>query len=144
MQIKLYTIPILGGELLTEEMNIFLRSKKILQTESHLVEEKQSTFWCFCIKYIDDVRIQDKIATTVKVDYKEVLDAISFQRFSRYREIRKKVAQDDAVPAYSVFTDEELSGLAKIEILTLQNMKSVQGIGQKKVEKYGSFFIDVL
>jgi len=27
MQIKIFTIPILGGELLTKEMNVFLRSK---------------------------------------------------------------------------------------------------------------------
>jgi hypothetical protein len=29
MQIKLFTIPILGGEKLNEELNLFLRSKKV-------------------------------------------------------------------------------------------------------------------
>jgi superfamily II DNA helicase RecQ len=140
MQIKLFTIPILGGEVLTEELNVFLRSKKILQTESHLTQEGNNTFWCFCIKYVEDVSIQDKFPAP-KVDYKQVLDAVTFERFSKMREIRKKVSQEDVVPAYAVFTDEELAGLAKIETLTLANMKTVQGIGQKKVEKYGKFFL---
>jgi len=28
MQIKIFTIPIIGGEKMNEEMNVFLRSKK--------------------------------------------------------------------------------------------------------------------
>ncbi|MDZ7876489.1 MAG: hypothetical protein U5L45_02405 [Saprospiraceae bacterium] len=37
MQIKIVNIPMVGGESLIEEMNVFLRSKRILQTESHIV-----------------------------------------------------------------------------------------------------------
>ena len=40
MQIKIFTIPIMGGELLVEEMNVFLRSKKVLQLKEHLVQAK--------------------------------------------------------------------------------------------------------
>ena len=50
MQIKIFNIPVLGGETLADEMNIFLRSKKILQIREHLVNnEKEGVFWCFCI-----------------------------------------------------------------------------------------------
>lgn len=142
MQIKVYTIPILGGELLIAEMNVFLRSKKILQTESHLIQEGGGAFWCFCIKYVEDVNIQERFnASLPKIDYKQLLGDVGFARFSKLRELRKKIAEEDAVPAYAVFTDEELSGLAKLEKITLANMKSIHGIGQKKVEKYGKFFI---
>ena len=41
----------------------------------------------------------------------------------------------------TVFTNEELAELAKIEGLTEAKMKSVKGIGQKKVEKYGHHFL---
>jgi hypothetical protein len=49
MQIKIYTIPIPGGEALTEDMNVFLRSKKILQMENELVSTPQGAHWCFCM-----------------------------------------------------------------------------------------------
>lgn len=138
MQIKIYTIPILGGELLNDELNTFLRAKKVLQVENQLVVSAQTSFWCFCIKYVDDRTIEKD---RVKVDYRQVLDEASFKRFSRMREIRKQIAQAEAIPAYAVFTDEELAELAKIEELSLTKMRSVQGIGEKKLGKYGQHFL---
>lgn len=141
MQIKLFTIPITGGAQLVEEMNVFLRSKKILQIKEHLVStEADGSHWCFSVRYVEDVNIAER--DRVRVDYKEVLGEDAFRRFAALREIRKKVAQDDSVPAYAVFTDGELAELAKLETLTLTGMKSVKGIGEKKVEKYGSFFVN--
>ncbi len=37
MQIQIFTIPIIGGEQINDEMNRFLRTHKVLQTESQLV-----------------------------------------------------------------------------------------------------------
>ncbi len=138
MQIQIYTIPILGGEALNDELNRFLRSKNVLQVESQLVSYGQNAFWCFCIKYIEE---KGADRGKKRVDYREVLDDASFKRFSRMREIRKQLAQAEAIPAYAVFTDEELAQMAKLEELTLATMKKVKGIGQKKVEKYGAHFI---
>jgi superfamily II DNA helicase RecQ len=141
MQIKIYTIPIVGGESLTEDMNVFLRSKKILQTEMQLITDANRAYWSFCIRYIEDVTISDK--EKPKVDYRLVLDEPSFNRFSKMREIRKKIAVDEAIPAYAIFNDEELAGIAKLEDRALTKMKTVKGIGEKKVEKYGQYFIKI-
>ncbi len=137
MQIKIFTIPIPGGEQMNDEMNVFLRSKKVLQVESEFVSNAQGAFWCFCIKYLGDAMPINR----GKVDYRLVLDDESFKRFSRMRETRKQLAKDDGVPAYAIFTDEELAGLAKIEVLTPTTLRSVKGIGEKKVEKYGAHFL---
>ena len=123
---------------MNDEMNRFLRSKKILQVQNHVVNTDQGAFWCFCIKYLDEYSAGEK---KEKVDYRELLDEASFSRFSEMRKIRKQVADAEAVPAYAIFTNEELAELAKIEGLTEARMKSVKGIGQKKVEKYGHHFL---
>jgi superfamily II DNA helicase RecQ len=123
MQIKLFTIPIPGGEELNEEMNKFLRSRKVLQTEHHLVNHDQGAFWCFCIKYLEERPMDQK---RKKTDYKEVLDEASFRRFSKMREVRKQIAKEEAIPAYAVLTDEEMAALAKIENLTPAAMRSVR------------------
>ena len=138
MQIKIYTIPLPGGEALTEDMNVFLRSKKVLEMTEHVVSSERGAHWCFCIKYLDDASNTDR----QKVDYRLVLDDASFQRFSRMREIRKQLAQEGSVPAFAIFSDEELAAMAKISPLTLGAMRSVKGVGEKKVEKYGARFID--
>ena len=145
MKIKLYTIPLQGGESLTEEMNIFLVSKKILQVENQLITNGNSSFWSFCIKYLEDnalTAVQDR--EKPKVDYREILDEATFLRFSQMRDIRKVLAQEAAVPPYIVFLDEELAGLAKLEELTLAKMKTVKGIGDKKLEKYGQRLLNLL
>ena len=123
---------------MNEEMNRFLRSKKILQVQNHIVNSDQGAFWCFCVKYLDEYSTERK---KEKVDYREQLDEASFKRFSEMRKIRKQVAEEEAIPAYAVFTNEELAELAKIEGLTEAKMKSVKGIGGKKVEKYGHHFL---
>ena len=141
MQVKIYTIPIIGGESLNDEMNVFLRSKKILQVENQVITTGQNAFWSFCIKYIEDATIAER--ERVKVDYRQVLDEATFQRFSKLRELRKQLAQDEGVPAYAVFTDEELSNIAKLEVITVAAMKKIKGIGDKKVEKYGHHFVKI-
>jgi len=138
MQIKFFTIPIIGGDALTEELNIFLRTKKILQIEKQMVLSQGSAFWCFCVTWHNDLIAADK----EKKDYKKVLDEATFKRFSNLRIIRKRLAQEEAIPAYAIFTDEELAALSSIEELTLADMKSINGIGEKKVEKYGLHFIE--
>ena len=122
---------------MNEEMNKFLRSKKVLQVQNHVVNTEHGAFWCFCIKYLDEYSTERK---KEKVDYREVLDEATFSRFSEMRKIRKRISEEDAIPAYAVFTNEELAELAKIDGLTDAKMKSVKGIGQKKVEKYGHHF----
>lgn len=118
-------------------MNVFLRSKKVLSVERRFVNNDQGTFWCFCISYLDD---RNKEVQT-KVDYRDVLDPVSFERFARMREIRKQAAQKEAVPAYSILTNEEMATLAKVEKLDAASMKKVKGIADNKVEKYGHYFL---
>lgn len=76
-----------------------------------------------------------------KVDYNRSPGCeATFQRFSKLREIRKSLATQEGLPAYAIFTDEELAELAKLEVINAAAMKSIKGIGEKKVEKFGSVF----
>ena len=79
MQIKLFTIPVTGGEQLVEEMNAFMRGKKVLQVDQKLVGRKPNeACWCFSVGYVDDVAATER--ERGKVDYRELLDEASFNR----------------------------------------------------------------
>ena len=138
MQVKIYSIPILGGEESTDELNQFLRSRKILRVDTRLVNHGQTAMWSFCITYLDQSAPERE---KKRVDYREKLDKASFRRFSKMREIRKRIAQEEAIPAYAVFSDAEMAGLAQIEELTIASMKNVKGVGEKKIQRYGEHFI---
>ena len=65
-----------------------------------------------------------------------------FAKFSKLRTIRKQIAAEQGVSAYIVFTDAELAELAKLEQITIQKMKGIRGIGDKKADKYGKLLIE--
>ncbi len=94
MQIKLFTIPVIGGAAEEAALNVFLRSRKILQTEAVLAVQAGSAYWCFCIRYLDEEA--KPVREKQRIDYMEVLDKESFNRFSRMREIRKRLATEEA------------------------------------------------
>lgn len=144
MQFKVISIPVVGGEAVNEALNAFLRGNRILQVEQQLVSSSEGTYWTFCIKYIAGEGISSGGKKKERKDYKQILPEAAFSRFSKYRVIRKQLAEADGIPAFAVFTDEEMAGLAKLEELTVAGMKTLKGIGYKKVEKYAERFIKVL
>jgi hypothetical protein len=80
MQIKFFTIPIGDNGTMTEELNRFLRSHKVLEVENHLISNEKGALWCFCVKFIPSVYSgseNDKI----KMDYKNELDEPTFKIF---------------------------------------------------------------
>lgn len=136
MQIKLFTIPCLESKELNEELNRFLRGNKIVNVEKQFYVLNNEAYWSFCVTYICSPNLpqQDR---KEKVDYKEVLDEKSFERFVQLRSLRKILSENDAVPAYAVFTDAELSLISQLEEVNLNNIKKIQGIGDRRIEKYG-------
>jgi superfamily II DNA helicase RecQ len=140
MQFKICTIPVLEPGQVNEELNKFLRANKIVEGEKHLVQVNNTPCWCFCISYISGTGTFPGTSRS-KIDYKTALDEQTFKVFSRLREIRKKIATDDGVSAYVVFTDAELAEIAKLQEMSTNKLKSIKGIGDKKAEKYGKLLI---
>ncbi|MBC8315695.1 MAG: HRDC domain-containing protein [Bacteroidetes bacterium] len=140
MQIKLFTIPISDSGQALEEMNRFLRGNKVLETVQHFYQNDRSAIWCFCIKYLETNSVNAFVKKD-KVDYKQLLAPIEFDKFSLLRECRKEIAKLEGVPAYAVFTDEELSCIAKLSEITVSGLIKVKGIGQKKSDRFGERMI---
>lgn len=141
MQIKIFTIPIGDSGVAVQEMNAFLRGNKILEVENKLISNEHGAYWCFCVRYIERAYPEGEGQRATKVDYHKVLDEATFEKFSKLREIRKKVAAEEAISAFIIFTDEELAELAKLEEITVKNMLGIKGIGEKKVERFAKYFI---
>lgn len=139
MQIKIYTIPLFGNEEAVEEMNKFLRGNKVVDITKSLVQQGDMAYWSFCVTYLLGAppKVQQPIERREKIDYKQILDEAEFARFALLRTIRKQLAEADAVPAFAVFTDVELAEMSKMEQITSKSLLTINGIGDKRVEKYG-------
>ncbi len=64
--------------------------------------------------------------------------------FQRLRTLRKRLADEQGVPAYIVFSDQVLWEMVETRPRTLAEMLDVSGIGPAKLERYGPAFLDAL
>jgi superfamily II DNA helicase RecQ len=140
MQIKIVNVPLTDDGAMQAELNKVLASNRVLEVEQKFFQNEKGGSWSFCIRYISS---PDFVQNREKVDYKQVLNESEFAAFSSLREIRKQIAAEDAVPAYAVFTDEELANIARLPQIEASKLLTIKGIGDKKVEKYGKKLIDI-
>jgi len=66
------------------------------------------------------------------------------ERFERLRAVRKRLADGEGVPAYIVFSDAALRGMAERHPRTEAELLEVPGVGPVKLERYGAAFLDEL
>ena len=63
--------------------------------------------------------------------------------FERLRALRKRLADEQRVPAYVVFSDATLAEMAARAPRTPADLLEISGVGQAKLERYGDAFLDV-
>jgi superfamily II DNA helicase RecQ len=78
------------------------------------------------------------------VDFKEVLSEAEFAVFARLRALRKQLAEAEGVPAYALFTNEQLAEMVQQRVSTATGLRQIAGVGEARVEKYGPAFLDLL
>lgn len=64
--------------------------------------------------------------------------------FETLRALRKKIADQQAVPAYIVLSDKVLNLLSTIRPKTIEDFGNISGIGEYKQRKYGKEFIEAI
>jgi ATP-dependent DNA helicase RecQ len=64
--------------------------------------------------------------------------------FERLRVLRKRLADEQRVPAYVVFSDAALAEMAARKPRTHAGLLEVGGVGQTKLKRYGDAFIEVI
>ena len=143
MRYQFFTIPIQQSAAETEKLNQFIASHKILSIEKELVTLGQQSFWSFCIAYDPGLsNIPD--SKRQRIDYREVLSPNQFGVFSKLRDLRKKISDKEGIPAYAVFTNEQLAALVQMEHPNKRAMAALEGVGEGRLEKYGDAFLNLL
>ena len=73
-----------------------------------------------------------------------VYDNENDRLFEALRVLRKKLADEQAIPAYIVLSDKTLHQLATDRPKTLDDLYDINGFSTYKITKYGKDFIDVI
>ena len=143
MQVRFFTVPVFGDTTAEGELNAFLASHRILHVDRHLVQDGAASAWAVCVA---TVAPESRLASIKKgrLDYREVLPADQFAVFARLRALRKELADRDGVPAYAIFTNEQLATMVTRGVKTRRELQEIDGVGPSRVEKYSVRFLEVL
>ena len=76
-----------------------------------------------------------------KVGSADAADANDQALFGKLRALRRRLAEEQGVPAFVVFNDVTLRGLSATKPRTPEAMLRVSGVGPAKVERYGEAFL---
>ncbi len=72
------------------------------------------------------------------------LDPETASVFEHLRALRREIARAEDVPAYMIFPDRTLIGMASERPATREAMRRVDGVGEKKLALYGDRFLAAL
>ncbi|MXP26322.1 DNA helicase RecQ [Altererythrobacter indicus] len=64
--------------------------------------------------------------------------------FEALRALRRRMAEDSGVPPYVIFHDAVLREMALTQPSSLAEMGRISGVGQKKLDAYGTAFLEVI
>ncbi|TMW70717.1 DNA helicase RecQ [Alteribacter natronophilus] len=62
--------------------------------------------------------------------------------FAELRELRRELAREHSIAPYMVFSDRTLKELCRVMPRDEQAMLTVKGVGEQKIEKYGTAFLE--
>lgn len=104
MQFQLFKLSVHPSDGELQSLNSFLASHRIVDVDKQFVDKGEDSFWTFCVRYMHG---EPTVTTTnkkkaEKIDYREVLDEVTFEKFSRLRNIRKEIAAEKGLANISV------------------------------------------
>lgn len=141
-------VPIQDGGAAEADLNAFLATHKVLSVDRRWIDQGPQSVWSFCVDYLPGGRPGDSpgMANSQrgKVDYREVLSPEEFAVYSRLRDWRKQVSQAEAVPVYTVFTNEQLAQAVQRRAASKADLEKIAGVGDARVQKYGERLLELL
>ena len=132
MQYRFFHILAADPDTGTETLNLYLRKNAIHSIERQFVADGINSFWSVSVGTMKVDQAVDhakgRQSERPKVDYQAILSPEHFTIFVKLREVRNQIAKQQSIPAYAVFTNEqlgEISQLAEINLSTLSHIKGV-------------------
>ena len=132
-----------GEKTVTDELNTFLRSHRIVNVEKRLIDGERGTCWVFLVEYGTEGGKNAGSSPTQRTDYREVLSSVEYALYDKLRNLRKEISEKAGIPVYAVFTNDQLAAMVKKPPKIVRDLLSIAGIGEARVKQYGEAFINL-
>jgi superfamily II DNA helicase RecQ len=147
MKLQFFTVPAKYPEDVQQLLNSFCAQHRILTIDKQFVDLGIESYWSICVTIIESNTQISMCAVGNKrdrVDYKEVLGELDFAVYVQLRDLRKKLSEQEGIPAYALFTNEQLAEMVKQRVKSIAELAQIEGVGKARLEKYGKIFVDML
>jgi superfamily II DNA helicase RecQ len=148
MPFRIFLIPVLYSDEATEELNAFIAGHRVAHIERQWIDQGSQSAYVFCVEYVLASPTRDGNARSQlsrnRIDYKTILSPEEFTIFSLLRELRKELSQQEGVPVFALFSNEQLAQMVQRRCASKADLLSIEGIGEAKVEKYSEKLLATL
>jgi superfamily II DNA helicase RecQ len=114
MALPFFVVPVHDSGAFEQELNGFLASHRVVS-----IDQGVNSFWAICVDYLSHAPGETNRNSNLsrkRVDYKAILPPEEFAVFSQLRELRKELAQTEAVPVYALFREQIVFQSGRIRI----------------------------
>lgn len=146
MKLQFFTVPAKFPEEAQQALNSFFAQHRVLTVDKQFVNLGEESYWSICVTTLQGT-VPNPAKTVGKreqVDYKEILGERDFALYVQLRNLRKMLSEQEGIPAYALFTNEQLAEMVTQRVTTLAELAQIEGIGKARLEKYGKRFLEVL
>ncbi len=148
MPFRIFLIPVLYSDEATEELNAFIAGHRVAHIERKWIDQGAQSAYVFCVEYVlasptRDGNPRSQLSRN-RIDYKTILSPDEFTIFSLLRELRKELSQQEGVPVFALFSNEQLAQMVQRRCASKADLQVIEGIGEAKVEKYSEKLLATL
>lgn len=138
VQLKIFTIPPIGGEAVLEELNLFLRQERIAEVRKEFSPE---TGWSFCISYTDGKSGRTDSGGSSNAKEKEqarynALNEEQRELYAKMKMARTAVSNAKGVVPYVVFSNIELMEIVSLPHIDEEAVKGLKTVRAASIKKY--------
>ncbi|HNC17643.1 MAG TPA: HRDC domain-containing protein [Accumulibacter sp.] len=149
MRFHFFTIDALAPAAGASELNAFCAQHRVVSVDKQFIDRGLQACWLFCLSTVDGDGMERPPAggKRGRIDYREVLSETDFAVFAELRDLRdlrKTLAEQEGVPMYALFTNEQLAEMVTRRATTFAVLGQIEGVGKARLEKYGKYFVKLL
>ncbi len=146
MRFHFFAVSALSPEVGQAALNAFCAQHRVVSVDKGLIAQGGDSFWAICVHYIEGAEpVRAALGEKRdRVDYKEVLNEQDFAVYAELRSLRKSLAEQEGVPAYALFTNEQIAEMVTRRVTALAELRAIEGVGKARLDKYGDLFLPLL
>lgn len=146
MQIKIFTLKFdsLSGGFNDEVVQVFTKDKEVISIKDHFFFKNEVPYLTLMIQYTwTRSNLNSEAVQTKSENWKQELSEADRGLFDLLRNWRMKRSQKEGVPPYLLFSNAQLAKIVKARPQALAELAKIDGVGQAKIDKYGSEILEI-